>query len=340
MAPQYFSRQELYDLVWSGPMRSVAEKIGLSDVGLKKAVVKAGLPTPPQGYWNKLAAGKKVGARPEMPPRGFGTSKDIRIGQQDWRQGYRQLKLEDPVPQEPVFCESLDNVRGRATKLIGRLSVPRDLKVTHPALSRIIADEAARAEKVRTSRWPSSWDAPRFTSPLDQRRLRLLNAVCLGVAKAGLKASLWRKEDATFYLQSDEVSLPLIVRKLVRKGKGVEGDSRLSIVVGEIPGYGGEVVAQWDDTETQKLEATITEIVVDIAVLMEDRYRQQQIQYHQRMLKDRAENIEKMRLARIEAERLERERQEKLARERVESLLADADQLKRAIRLAGCTLPP
>ncbi len=165
---------------------------------------------------------------------------------------------------------------------------------------------------------------------MDQRRLRLLNAVCLGAAKVGLKASLWRKEDATFYLQSDEVSLPLIVRKLVRKGKSAESDNRLSIVVGQIPDYGGDVVAQWDDMEEQKLESIITDVVVDIAVLMESRYREQLIQRHQRLLKDHAENIEKQRLAKIEAERREREHQEKLARERIESLLADADQLRRA----------
>ncbi len=104
MVQQCFSRQALYDLVWSGPMRSIAEKVGLSDVGLKKAVVKAGLPVPPQGYWNKVAAGKKVGARPEIPPRGFGASDNIMIGQQDWRQEYRQLQLED-VTLPPSFIQ-------------------------------------------------------------------------------------------------------------------------------------------------------------------------------------------------------------------------------------------
>lgn len=55
-----FTRKQLLDLVWSAPMRSVAAEIGLSDVGLKKAVVKAGIPTPPQGHWNRVAAGKKA----------------------------------------------------------------------------------------------------------------------------------------------------------------------------------------------------------------------------------------------------------------------------------------
>ena len=71
----------------------------------------------------------------------------------------------------------------------------QNLSTPHPAIGLVIQDEADRAEKMRTARWPSSSDAPRFNSPLDQRRLRLLNAICYGVAKAGVKAQLWRKED-------------------------------------------------------------------------------------------------------------------------------------------------
>ena len=40
MIVKIFSREQLLDLVWSAPMRSVAAELGLSDVGLKKAVVR------------------------------------------------------------------------------------------------------------------------------------------------------------------------------------------------------------------------------------------------------------------------------------------------------------
>lgn len=54
------SRQELYDLVWSEAVSKVAARYNLSDVGLKKICLKHRIPVPPRGYWQKVAAGKKV----------------------------------------------------------------------------------------------------------------------------------------------------------------------------------------------------------------------------------------------------------------------------------------
>jgi hypothetical protein len=45
------SRQELYDLVWSTPMRALAAQFGISDVGLQKTCARAMIPTPDRGYW-------------------------------------------------------------------------------------------------------------------------------------------------------------------------------------------------------------------------------------------------------------------------------------------------
>jgi hypothetical protein len=55
-----YTRQQLHDLVWSGPMRDVAKKLGLSDNGLRKHCLKAFVPLPPQGHWNKVHAGQNV----------------------------------------------------------------------------------------------------------------------------------------------------------------------------------------------------------------------------------------------------------------------------------------
>lgn len=39
-----FTRQELYDLVWAEPMKTVSARFGLSDVGLAKACRRADIP--------------------------------------------------------------------------------------------------------------------------------------------------------------------------------------------------------------------------------------------------------------------------------------------------------
>lgn len=54
------TRRQLYDLIWSKPMREAAAEIGISDVGLKKVCVRHRVPVPPQGHWNKVHAGQKL----------------------------------------------------------------------------------------------------------------------------------------------------------------------------------------------------------------------------------------------------------------------------------------
>jgi hypothetical protein len=45
-----FARKELYDLVWSQPMRTVAASVGISDVALAKHCKKANIPVPTRGH--------------------------------------------------------------------------------------------------------------------------------------------------------------------------------------------------------------------------------------------------------------------------------------------------
>jgi hypothetical protein len=61
------TRAQLYALVWEKPMIHVAKRFGISDVALRKTCKKHDIPTPPLGYWAKLAHGKRV-KQPVLPP--------------------------------------------------------------------------------------------------------------------------------------------------------------------------------------------------------------------------------------------------------------------------------
>ncbi len=54
------SRQELYDLVWSKPMTTLAKDYSISDNGLRKICKKLNIPLPEAGHWQKIQHGKKV----------------------------------------------------------------------------------------------------------------------------------------------------------------------------------------------------------------------------------------------------------------------------------------
>lgn len=51
-------RADLYRLIWSEPLTKLAERYGLSDVGLRKVCVRHDIPLPPQGYRQQAAAGR------------------------------------------------------------------------------------------------------------------------------------------------------------------------------------------------------------------------------------------------------------------------------------------
>ena len=65
--PPPLTRAELYEKVWSTPLRTIAKEYGLSDVGLKKLCSRNDIPTPGLGYWAKVEFGKRVRQVP-LPP--------------------------------------------------------------------------------------------------------------------------------------------------------------------------------------------------------------------------------------------------------------------------------
>lgn len=62
-----YSRQELYDLIWSTPASKLATDFGISDVAIAKRCKHRLVPRPSRGYWAKVAAGRKPRKTP-LPP--------------------------------------------------------------------------------------------------------------------------------------------------------------------------------------------------------------------------------------------------------------------------------
>jgi hypothetical protein len=58
------SREALYEMVWSEPMRRVAARFGVSSSYMARVCTLLNVPRPERGYWAKLAVGKA----PKKPP--------------------------------------------------------------------------------------------------------------------------------------------------------------------------------------------------------------------------------------------------------------------------------
>jgi hypothetical protein len=64
-----FSREEIYELVWSEPLSTLSHRFGISDQGLRKHCKVLGVPTPPRGYWQRVKNGHRTRRLP-LPPLG------------------------------------------------------------------------------------------------------------------------------------------------------------------------------------------------------------------------------------------------------------------------------
>ena len=144
---------DLIKFAWSEPMRDLAAKIGMSDVGLRKLFVSMDIVPPPQGYWNKLRAGKPVPEMRRTQPRKPGTTGRLIIDR----------RFEPFVPQaQPLSSagpfatalvpEDLEELRRMELKAVGKATTPRSLEGAHRGLRDVLAKEEKRRAKSAESR--------------------------------------------------------------------------------------------------------------------------------------------------------------------------------------------
>ena len=205
---RHFSRQQLFDLVWSEPIKDVAPQFDISDVTLAKVCKRYDLLLPGRGYWAKRKAGKSV-TTPLLPPRGIGIGETITLGRSDWRQreDEDEVLMAEDIPPPPEFPESLQDLIARVAKLVGKVTCCRDLKRPHHVIARLLQEDAARLEKWKAEAYSSIFDQPFFASPYEQRRLRILNGIFVAMARVGMPPSMRGKNPADITVKVGETHI-------------------------------------------------------------------------------------------------------------------------------------
>jgi hypothetical protein len=325
-----FTRQELYDLVWSRPGRDIARELGISDVGLSKMCRRAHVPRPGLGYWAKKAAGKPT-LKPALPQRGLGEADEVQLGGRAYwmaRETDEEI-LSAPIAPPPSFPEKLAEVSARAKSLVGKVRIPANLTNRHPLIDIQLQEDERRREKQRASSYPLSWEAPRFDSPSGRRKLRILNALFLSFSRCGCRPSLHVREELAAGVQvgGQRISFTLESRtpKIQRRSQTQERSTtqretlKLAIAWWQSP---PDIQLSWEDG-TESLESQVTSIAVGILVAGEWSYRSS-VQRHFEWRIERKKRLEdEIRRAREEAERLERERQLRIEKDRRDRLVAE-----------------
>jgi len=336
-----FTRQELSDHVWSEPMKKLAPRFGVSDVALAKACRRADIPVPERGYWARLQAGKAVVKR-LLPARGLGMSDVVSVGEIPCETHDELVSrlLSEPIPAPPVFSEDLARVTERVRKIVGRVAAPHASHRLHPLVARLLDEDQRRLEARQKASFPLQSDAPLFESPVGRRRLRLLNALFLGVQRCGARPWVRDREGRETGVQVGQQNVAFTIEHVGEQRtparSNVAGNhkprrEKLRLTLGSRDG--GSRGKSWEDSSDRRLETHLADIVVELLVAGEANYRAgAQAAYewwHQR----RAELEEEARRRKEEERRRERERLAKLERERVELLLKEAENWRRAADL-------
>jgi hypothetical protein len=115
-------RETLYEEVWAEPVRTVAERYGVSDVALAKICRKMAIPLPGRGYWAKKKAGLVVPVKP-LPsrPQGAPATLQINVGAGGYRRSAipeRRVSTGNPVVVPDTLTEPHASV-AQALRLLG-----------------------------------------------------------------------------------------------------------------------------------------------------------------------------------------------------------------------------
>lgn len=325
------TRSQLYDLVWSEAMKNLAAKIGISDVAIAKHCRKCGVPVPPRGYWNKVHAGKRT-VQTSLAPPDLGTINCATFSGTLPAELCARVKGE---PGNPGEAEDVEILAERFRRRLGKVTVPHSFSPAHPAIASLLRKDEELREKQQSSQF--SWYEPKFDSPFERRRLRVLNGIFLGIAKAG--GSAWTRGETARELGlhvgergvSFELDHPAAKRgKTIAPPGGKNAKLILKLAYNQIP---SGLTWQWEDKEGTPLESQLVDIIVGLIRAAERLHRQWQ-EEHRAWQRREQERKEREDQERREAEALrEHERLAGIEKAKVDALIQDAADWRKAAEI-------
>jgi hypothetical protein len=308
---------------WSAPMRELASRIGISDVGLKKLLRSHGIAAPPQGHWNRVHAGKKVPGPPKPPQRGPGEIGRVRLDGRFRAHVPEAGRMPVGGPfVSALVPEDIDELRQRELASIGKVAVRRDLARPHRAIAAILVKDDKRREKYAASGW--AWDLPKHDAPLARRQLRILDAILWTATIRGHESWVQEKDEGLgLTITVGAISHDLMLSRSPGR-KLSENDLRTlppstPLRIAARRSYSDKELMAWEDGKDEKLERKIAAIVAEVIVLAEAAFR--------RSLVDAVEAEERHRKW-LEERRLQE--LEKLKEKRIADLRASGDLLRQA----------
>lgn len=271
---------DLLAFAWSAPMRDLAAKAGLSDVGLKKLLRAKGVVTPPQGHWNRVAAGRTVPEPPPVPARGPGENGRISLDARfrDLVEDVGTWPVDGPFTTARV-PETLDALRASVLANTPPVKLPRLTVDVHRGVRHLLRHEDGDMKGPAARGWPA--EPPPVATPSWNRQLRLLNALFLALDRHGAPGAADATEGqlaATVQVGHTAVALALVPVGTVRKRRhaGAQrpaSDLHAAATPLRLEMSWPEEGRSWQDEPGLPLEARLREVVADVITAGEAGFR-------------------------------------------------------------------
>jgi len=270
------TREELYDKVWTEPVRALAKQFGISGVGLAKACKRLKVPVPGRGYWAKKAVGTRVTRipLPALPPNDAVTPRETVF--QPAQETLPPPPLTGPVAQQVAFEADPAN----------SIAVPEALHSAHPLVraTREALDSSGKKEARSVGDRQAHHLDIDVTKASLRRALRIMDALVKAFEARGWKVSLGAGDDRKSYVTILGQQLPFGIRETLKKvlneppkpqrlSDGTiytpwqskyrdEPSGRLALVIRYSWGYG--VSKSWVETTTRPLEDRLRDFIISL----------------------------------------------------------------------------
>ncbi len=322
-SPTAVTRAQLYEMIWTEPTRTVAGRLGMSDVGLAKICRKFHIPRPWRGYWREKETGRKP-RQPKLPawPAHLGPEPQSITFQAASPPG------EPPAPRRPepesvqqqgafealpehqiVVADTLtdpDRLVRRAGRLLkrpgdrGRLWAREhpclDISVTPSSLDRALRVFDAILKALPARGWPVTIQAEH---PFHTRVTVLNEAVSIGITEKTRQVELAQLRT------KDSIYVPRYERFRY------EPTGQLTVRLTDGPSFAYGAMS-WSDGKRQRVEDCLHKVMIGMVQIAE-RQKAARLETERRRL----EWLEEERGRIAAAQRLEREkdRREELRRQ-------------------------
>ena len=134
-------RSELYDLVWSTPLKNIQEDLGLSYSQIKNICKEYRIPLPENGFWTKKAFNKNVTVLPlveyQNVPVEINLHKDI----------------QENITAEPTILQLTKKVE---KELGEKILVPKLIKNWHPLVARFREKYVVYQNELKKGNWSNA----------------------------------------------------------------------------------------------------------------------------------------------------------------------------------------